>query len=868
MKNCLKILLSLTVILMSLFVCKSVKADMPASQTGVTCSRCGSGMRAECGRYNNWLYCESEECGYSYWQSFNAGAQVNSPYHSWQYDRENCTRTCGDCGLTDVYEPPCEHGFTTYVYDASDIVSYTNAGPYGHYITVNAEAVCSSCGTNVPEQNAQIQEYQLHACSANGLCICGYCEHLERYDAVDPTSRDDGYTGYNTRQHRYEEKYIEMCRVCGNPTGASGSGSKWEAHTLVNGQCVCGYVCQHYISTHHYDSTIPPIIVNTTATTHTVKNGYKAICDDCGTATGETGYFDAATREHTFTNGVCLCGYIQPASPTTPVPGVCSHNYVINRDKPVSGSERYTYDNSKHTRVSVRYEQYCSKCGAKGPESGDVSDNTSAYHWFTEGYTHGTDEHWFTDTTCNGRCGYTRYENRKPHTYENGVCSTCGARAQNCQHEMVAEAEPEQVISQYDLDDWMHTGSHRVEMITYEVCQKCGYRVESEDQALAIPKSHKFEGDTCQLCGYSNVDEFFSLLASIPDSANPLENETVADILWGEFAAAGMNRDEIREIFELVKKAPKTYRDLYLYSFFDYGMEIVKDPSDPDAATLYMPCKEDPNGTFEEDGKRYSVVNTVFIDYEKEGILPATWFHETGHAIEDNYYFEDNLTLWGNNLYIGRENAYQKMDDDVRHFISLQATSEDHPLLARKWNALTTDEQEQIYRSIIGSEVGYPESFNRSNETWTYDRVSLNSELQAIQDELVGNMIAAVSVGSSETRNAYMVTDCLEGMTNGLVSGRENAEAMDYADMAWNWWNTSEIVSGHMRERPTYWHKADGKPTMEQGAEAWAEYYSAVMTGNQDAINSNLYYFPETCAYFDSLAAEMLAHYKEQARAQ
>ncbi len=780
----------------------------------------------------------------------------------------------------------CSHPETTtktmdgFLYDIDENYHYY---PYWSWVE------CTICGKKLEEYDTVYKPFS-HTPDGRGRCSeCGYlvCKHPHTSDnKMGPAS----YTYYDEECHIKETPYAEQCDVCSWVLSDLRDIKEIVPHDFSNNKCFyCGYrrsssstatprptntlaptntptICGHANTTHYYDSTIPPIIVSTTATTHTVQNGYKAICDDCGAETGKTGYFDAATREHTFTNGMCLCGYIQPASPTTPVPGVCSHTYVINTDKPVSGSGKYTYDSNKHTRVSVRYEQYCSKCGAKGPNSGDVADNTVGSHWFTSGYTHGVDEHWYTDTTCNGQCGYTRYENREPHTYENGVCTTCGARTQNCQHEMVVEAEPEQVITQYDLDDWMHTGSHRVETISYEVCKKCGYRVKSEEQKLTMPKSHEYEGITCKHCGYSKTEDYFALLASIPEGANPMDNEMLVDILWIEFTAAGMSRNEIQEICKLVEKAPVTYRDLYLYSFFDYDIKIVKDPSDPDANTVYIPCKEDPNGTFEEDGKTYSVVNSVFIDYAKEGLLPATWFHETGHALESNYYFDDNLTLWGTYLYIGREDAYQKMDDDVRSFIFRQATSKDHPFLARKWNALTADEQEQIYRSIIGSEVGYPEHYDPSSDTWTYDRVSLNSELQAIQDELVGNMIASVSVGSSETRNAYMVTDCLEGMTNGLVSGRENSEARDFADKVWQWWNTSEVVSGHMTERQTYWHGVDGKPTMSQGAEAWAEYYSAIMTGNQDAINSNLYYFPETCAYFDTLAEEMLTHYQEKAR--
>ena len=117
--------------------------------------------------------------------------------------------------------------------------------------------------------------------------------------------------------------------------------------------------------------------------------------------------------------------------------------------------------------------------------------------------------------------------------------------------------------------------------------------------------------------------------------------------------------------------------------------------------------------------------------------------------------------------------------------------------------------------------------------------------------------------GSAETRNSYMVMDGVEGMTNGRGSPILNQSQMGPADFIWS---LNKYQNGtHMADDRTYWYNGESL-SMKQGAEAWAEYYSAIMTGNQDAINSNRYYFPETCAYFDTLAEEMLTHYQEKAR--
>ena len=46
--------------------------------------------------------------------------------------------------------------------------------------------------------------------------------------------------------------------------------------------------------------------------------------------------------------------------------------------------------------------------------------------------------------------------------------------------------------------------------------------------------------------------------------------------------------------------------------------------------------------------------------------------------------------------------------------------------------------------------------------------------------------------------------------------------------------------------------------------DAWAEFFSAQMTRDTDALASNYYYFPKTCDTLEEFASDMLKYYKDQ----
>lgn len=127
--------------------------------------------------------------------------------------------------------------------------------------------------------------------------------------------------------------------------------------------------CPHTSSTDTYNPNIQPVYSNITETHHDVSSGYTPLCDECGEPTGANGYFDAVTQEHTFEDGVCVCGASEnPAEDklAAPVPAQASMTAIRGEQVTIrwnasAGAERYGvwfYDTNPATYVDAGTNLY------------------------------------------------------------------------------------------------------------------------------------------------------------------------------------------------------------------------------------------------------------------------------------------------------------------------------------------------------------------------------------------------------------------------------------------------------------------------------------------------------------------------------
>ena len=297
-------------------------------------------------------------------------------------------------------------------------------------------------------------------------------------------------------------------------------------------------------------------------------------------------------------------------------------------------------------------------------------------------------------------------------------------------------------------------------------------------------------------------------------------------------------------------------QQLYLYSIFDYEAQRYWTPpaNEPDAASHFSPFKEDPNGIYiDDEGKKYSLDNTIYINkntVSSSQLTQSTWFHESGHAMDFN---AGELSHMSNT-----KELFEVMMADATGYIEIMI---DNFLLGQ---TLAEPERDKIVQSILGSQRGYPE-WNESSEEWEVNPIEISNPLTLVVRDQVLDWINALAREENITRvnaDAYMVTDCLNGLLDNEAYESYGITSNGY--MIFN--GTSLKAYGHFSD--DYWYDQNGEPTMAQCREAWAEFFAAKMTNNADALASNQLFFPETCAYLEDMAKEMLAHYKEQAGAQ
>lgn len=682
----------------------------------------------------------------------------------------------------------------------------------------------------------------IHVFVTGNRCFwCGYnrCTHTNnKWNDKNDSSVPPVYMFENEQNHRVYNSYNRYCWDCGEYMGSFTDDGTLKAHSFTNGDtCVCGYkkpVCTHAGRNWEdvYDSS-KDFFSDITSEDHTKYKYSDRYCKDCG-AYVTTVNKVSVTQKHNFSNGnTCICGYKKPVSG-----GEGQHVGVSAK----IDTEYRQYGNATAHQKRDVYGYTCSIC------SETIIDRYS--EWTEESHRDSGDG-WC--LYCGAAVGASKDWEPLIEGDPSTVASTSLVKglltSVQCPHSLSIRTNYEELNATFHFDK------------KYTVCSICGM----EELIKINPVDHTLDSTgKCTVCGCKDarVQKYYATLKKLPSDSNPLNNSVIKQLINAELADSGLEDDPemIEQIMDTVHDAPETFRDIYVYSFFLYDKNVDSFEKSTNESNYDM---------FDKVGEdEYVITNILSVDTDTidDTDFLTTWFHESGHATEANHTFDQSVWTWATNRYMALTDCFETMKDDVETFIVAQATSHDHPFLTKKWNALTQQEQELIIQSIIGSNNGYPSRFNVDEDVYELQATTLNKELQDLRDEIIGNMKVAAYGGTRSTRNAYMVTDCIEGMTNGRASNTVSDSNMDFFDDVYSLWGLKYYSGAHLKGDSSYWYDEDGQPNLSQCMEAWAEYYAAVMTKNTDAINSNLYYFPSTCEYFDqTFAPQVLENIKRLA---
>ena len=246
-----------------------------------------------------------------------------------------------------------------------------------------------------------------------------------------------------------------------------------------------------------------------------------------------------------------------------------------------------------------------------------------------------------------------------------------------------------------------------------------------------------------------------------------------------------LTEEQIREVKYILYTADEPYRSIYLNELESYTIGNV---SGADTG-VFRPFD-----------------NTINVDMIKEPTNSrgpyTTFFHESGHALDYNFYNDGNyysLTYRNSDGQSLQDVIFEDVRNDIRQTIA----------------KYTSDEkmQENLLNYLISGKN------NRGDLTKTEEKI-LENVLKAYKKDITGM-----------EKEAY--SDIYGGAT-------DNA-----------------IVGNYSHTQKNYWYDEDGNATGAQAVELWAEYYSYCMTDNEEALENLREHFPNAAKFLDEMAESM-----------
>ncbi len=401
---------------------------------------------------------------------------------------------------------------------------------------------------------------------------------------------------------------------------------------------------------------------------------------------------------------------------------------------------------------------------------------------------------------------------------------------------------------------------------------------------IDIESAEKHTGDyfTVEVSSRSFMDyeAYFRTLSGLPADQRALDNYDVRRMIYEELLSESGNEDLATNMMKKLEEAPAIYSNLYAWSFPDYVRNF--DPSRPGS---------------------YHIASYLQVDVDTLDVF----FHESGHAID---YSMDHTDRSSSEDY--KLDLYVSLWSDVSRIIMKYFSGENS--IKRD---LSAEEKIEIMQYVMGPAYSYNEEkyinaahayeFIRSpylyiatasamkvasNEAWKDipGLSELQSGLHALGGDLIETNYAPQLSGdfSKEQKDYYeklseavqkdllshktegdmnsqMYHDMIAGLTNQALQGRDSnifANKMRH----YCWVGHGPLLSkfdktGNYSE--DYWYNKDnGNPTYAQNNEAWAEYFSSQITGNNRQDNQEN--FSEACRIMDEMAEELLKDYREK----
>lgn len=308
---------------------------------------------------------------------------------------------------------------------------------------------------------------------------------------------------------------------------------------------------------------------------------------------------------------------------------------------------------------------------------------------------------------------------------------------------------------------------------------------------------------------YLDEDAYFRTLAAIRPGENPMENKTIYNTIYQEYTRCFSDSSLAEKIAKRIKAAPYPYRDLLLWSFFDYTRKY--------------------DTTIDNSYTKHSSI------YLQDKNL-STLFHETGHAIDSSLNGANYCT---SSRY--KTNLYNKLRKPIENIVRAQVRE------SSEGYCLSSEEIESLVYAIMHPECclvmfnGFIKNIRELNGGYTIAQQAVF--YLTINELSIPSLGQEIYMELREIHNSYMYLDMLAGFTNQVATGLGHGPLLS-------------------AKQEFYWFtERTHQPTYMQNIEAWAEYFSSRILGN-DNLNRNRNAFPEACALMDQMAEGLLSAYR------
>lgn len=313
------------------------------------------------------------------------------------------------------------------------------------------------------------------------------------------------------------------------------------------------------------------------------------------------------------------------------------------------------------------------------------------------------------------------------------------------------------------------------------------------------------------------------LLRCIQLDENPLTDPVIHGIISDRLSAAGFSDSRIKNILTALNCGEKTYRDLYLLSFFNYGIALDQNIGNSAYSNGMIKIKDSDDST-------------------------TSFLHESGHALD------------GSDVVEGVEEEYLALitfsvNEDVRNRIVTCLRNFDKTLAPVSATASFAKEALNLITPDISQEI--KSVLTRAFTGMERAPVLEEADYQELADDLVGynpgflmNLSDFLFAGEDRYKKVLQViTIAALGSNVHDVADEAQKEGTGNACMVWDMYSAitdnrvNTILSGKSHSGYVWWDSA-GKPSSHIRLEAWAEYFAARVAGDTANIERNAKYFP------------------------